>query len=96
MLAVPLNDAPAQSVNVQLGGQSCTIVVQVKRTGTYFDLYVNDGLVVGGAQCLDRNAIVRGVHLGFVGELMFVDTQGKADPTYPGMGSRFSLLYLDA
>ena len=96
MLAIPLNDDPAQSVNVQLGGQSCTIIVKVKRTGTYLDLYVNNALIVGGAQCLDHNKIVRAGYQGFVGELMFVDTQGKSDPTYPGMGSRFSLLYLDS
>lgn len=96
MLAIPLNDDSAQSVNVQLGGQSCTIIVKVKRTGTYLDLYVNNAMIVGGAQCLDRNKIVRAGYQGFVGELMFVDTQGKSDPTYPGMGSRFSLLYLDA
>jgi hypothetical protein len=34
--------------------------------------------------------------MGFIGNLLFVDTQGSSDPTYDGLGSRFSLVYLTA
>ena len=35
-------------------------------------------------------------YLGFVGDFVFVDTQGSADPIYSGLGSRFQLIYLEA
>jgi len=32
--------------------------------------------------------------IGFPGDLMFVDNLGNSDPASPGLGSRFSLVYL--
>ena len=35
-------------------------------------------------------------YTGFIGNLLFIDTQGNSDPSYDGLGSRFSLVYLTA
>jgi hypothetical protein len=32
--------------------------------------------------------------VGFIGDLIFIDTQGTSDPNYTGLGSRFLLAYL--
>ncbi len=95
MKIIPLLDAPSQTVSVQLAGQACRLNVYVKTTGTYLDLYVADRLIVSGVVCQNVNRIVRDAYLGFVGDFAFLDTRGKADPTSPGMGSRFLLVYLE-
>jgi hypothetical protein len=35
-------------------------------------------------------------YLGFVGNVMFIDTQGSSDPHAAGLGSRFQLVYFSA
>ena len=67
-----------------------------KITGLYMDLYVDNALVIGGVICEDRNRIVRSKYLGFIGDFMFYDNHGKSDPTYDGLGNRYTLLYLEA
>ena len=90
---IPLAVFPAQSLAVQLGGQSCVIRVYQKSTGLYLDLLVGAVPIVTGALCRDRVWIVRDGYLGFTGDLAFVDTQGEADPFYTGLADRFQLLW---
>ena len=96
MLLIPIVDTFSQSVSAQLGGQSCTLSLYQKSIGFYCDVYVNDTLIIGGVLCHDQNLIVRDLYLGFVGDLMFLDTQGNDDPSSPGLGTRWQLYYLDA
>lgn len=95
MQIIPIVDAPSQTLAVQLAGQSCTINVYQKSTGLFLDLLVNDALIVGGVICENMNRIVRSLYLGFVGDLLFQDTQGESDPSTPGLGTRFVLCYLE-
>lgn len=96
MQIVPIIDAYSQTLTITLGGQSCRIDLKTRATGLYCDLYVNDVLKVGGVVCRNLARIVINSYLGFVGDLMFSDTQGAADPSSPGLGSRFLLFYLEA
>lgn len=96
MLVIPLQPVPAQVLNVTLGNQACTLNVYAKSTGLYIDLYVSNALIIGGVICQNINRIVRDLYLGFVGDLVFNDTQGASDPTYDGLGGRYVLLYLSA
>lgn len=95
MLVVPLQAVPSQIVGVSLANQACTFNVYAKSAGLYIDVLVNNALIIGGVICQDLNRIVRDVYLGFIGDLIFFDTQGASDPTYSGLGGRFVLLYLD-
>ena len=90
---ITLAPVPAQAVSVSLGGQTCQINVYQKRTGLYLDLGVNNVPIIYGVLCLNANLIVRDAYLGFVGDLIFYDTQGSNDPDYTGLGGRFQLLY---
>ena len=90
---IPLKAVASQVMSVQLGGQLCTIAVYQKSTGLYADLSVSDAPVVTGVVCEDRNPLVRGVYLGFVGDLYFVDTQGTTDPQYLGLADRYQFLW---
>jgi len=94
MLIIPINPVPSQVLNVQLADQACTIRIYQKFYGIYLDLLVSDVLIIGGVKCEDRNRIVRDIYLGFLGDLTFIDNQGLSDPTFTGLGSRFSLAYL--
>lgn len=96
MKIVPLLEASSQTLSITLGGQSCRINLRTRSTGLYCDLYVNDMLIIGGVACRNLTRIVIDGYLGFVGDLMFSDTQGTDDPSSPGLGSRFLLFYVEA
>lgn len=93
---IPLKAVASQVMSVQLGGQLCTIAIYQKSTGLYADVYVADSLVVGGVICENLNPLVRGLYLGFVGQLYFNDTQGTTDPYYTGLADRYQLLWESA
>ncbi|WP_454813763.1 phage baseplate plug family protein [Labrys neptuniae] len=95
MQIVPLQSVPNQAISILLGGQNCQINVYTKAGGLYLDLYVDNVLIVGGVACQNLNRIVRSTYLGFVGDLGFIDNQGTSDPSYDGLGARYSLAYLE-
>ena len=106
---IALAAVASQSVNIILGSQSCTLNIYQRAIGVtradgsvatavplLMDIYVGGVLILGGALCRNGVKIVRDVYLGFVGDLVFYDTQGTADPVYTGFGSRFILTYWPA
>lgn len=95
MLLVPTRPIPSQFFSITLDDQICRINVYQKTTGLFFDLYVNSVLIIGGVICENWNRIVRDAYLGFVGDFVFIDTQGTSDPVYTGLGSQYQLIYLE-
>lgn len=93
-LVIPLISTPSQTLACTLAGQSCQIAVYQKSTGVFLDLVLVSTPIITAALCRDRVSIVREVYLGFVGSLVFIDTQGADDPDYTGFGTRFQLVYL--
>lgn len=96
MQIVPIIDEPSQTLTITLGGQSCRIELKTRSTGLYCDMYVNDTLILGSVVCRNLARLVIDGYLGFVGDLMFSDTQGADDPSSPGLGTRFLLFYIEA
>lgn len=98
MLQIPLAPTPAQIVNVSLANQACTLKIYQKFWGLFCDVLVNNKVIIQGVICQNLNLIVRSLYLGFVGDLMFFDTQGTSDPFFEDLagtsGGRFFLLYL--
>ena len=95
MQIIPVQDVCNQSVQITLGGQACNInLYQTLDQGFYCDLYVNNALVIGGVICQNLNKIVRDLYFGFSGDLYWNDLQGSNDPSSPGLGTRYELLYL--
>lgn len=94
MNVIPIQDTPSQDLNINLGGQFCTISLRTRVSGMFCDLYVNNSLIIGGVICQNLNPIVRDTYLGFSGDLMFLDTQGVSDPVSPGLGTRYLLIYV--
>lgn len=96
MREIPLLREPSQTCSVVLEGQSCQLSVYQKSTGVFLDLRINHGPVAMAVLCHDRVRLIREIYSGFVGDLAFVDTQGREDPFYTGFGGRFKLMYLEA
>ena len=59
----------------------------------YCDLTLNGSPLFVGMPCLNGKAIGNYPYLGFVGQLVFVDEQGGQDPSSPGLGTRYVLIY---
>ena len=95
MKIIQITAVPSQTLNSNLGGQNCKISIYQKSTGVFLDLSVANIPIVVGMLCLDRVSLVRHAYLGFVGSLVFCDTQGVSDPTYDGLGVRYLLGYLE-
>lgn len=104
---IALSPVPAQSVTIQLNGQSCQILVYTLGTDDdahlYFDLYLAGTPIANGVVCRNlQYLLAHETYTGFQGDFMFVDnqaTQGAAyqtgtDPVYTGLGSQYELLYL--
>lgn len=96
MQTVPLQSVPSQSTRVVLGGQNCQISLNQKPQGLFFDLSVDGVAIVNNIIARDAVPLVCREYVGFTGNLLFVDTQGSADPDYTGLAAKFSLVYLTA
>lgn len=94
MQQLPLQPVPSQSIAVILGGQNCQILIYQKPEGLFFDLNADGVEIVCAVIALNIVPLVCRTYAGFVGNLIFIDTQGSSDPTYDGLGSRYSLVYL--
>lgn len=94
MQAIPLQPVPSQQLQVVLGGQLCQISVYLKRTYLYVDTSANGVDVSTAVMALNGVPLVPIGYTGFVGNLIFVDTQGTTDPQYSGLGSRYQLVYV--
>jgi hypothetical protein len=95
MQIIPLQPTQNQTLTVLLGNQNCRINVYQKFYGLFIDLTVDARPVLAGVICQHANRIVRYSYLGFVGDLAFFDTQGKADPRFDGLGGRYQLVYIE-
>ncbi|CAG9263992.1 conserved hypothetical protein [Burkholderia diffusa] len=95
MQTISLAAVASQSLTATLAQQNCGIKLYQKSTGLYLDLYVASQLVLAGVLCRDRVYLVRQAYRGFVGDLVFVDTQGEEDPQYTGLGARWQLRYVE-
>jgi len=93
MRQIPLRAVPSQACSVVLGGQNCQVSVYQKSTGVFLDLLVNHAPVAMAVLCHDRVWLIRESYSGFIGDLAFIDTQGRDDPDYTGFGGRFQLMY---
>ena len=96
MQTVPLQPVPSQSTKVVLGGQNCQILIYQKPQGCFVDINADGVDIVVGIIGRDAVPLVCREYAGFIGNLIFIDTQGSDDPSYEGLGDRWTLVYLTA
>jgi hypothetical protein len=92
---IPLQPIPNQTVSVVLGTQFCQINIYQKEQGLFMDVNSDNKEIASGVICRDRNFIVRYPYRGFKGDLSFVDLNGKSDPYYLELNSRWVLIYVE-
>lgn len=102
MLIIPLSAVPSQTLAVTLASQYCNINIYQKGDIVFADLFNLNIPVFTTVLVMDRVRLVRENYLGFIGDIMMMDTQIPAgetigsDPDYTGLGSRWQLCYLEA
>ncbi len=94
MQNIPLQAVPSQTVKTILANQTCQIFVYLRKNNLYVDVNVGGVEIVSGIIALNAVPIVCRNYAGFVGNLVFIDSQGNTDPTYDALGSRYCLIYL--
>lgn len=95
MLELPLIPEPGQMLSAVLGGQNCRFFIYQKDQGLFLDLVVNGVNVAVGVICRNEVLLIAADYIGFIGNLMFTDTQGLSDPMFGELGTRYVLLYLE-
>jgi hypothetical protein len=93
-LTVPLQAVPSQRLQIVLAGQQCDIAVYQREQWVFTDLRSNGVDIFIGVLSRDAVPLNPRSYMGFLGNLVFIDTQGSSDPTYDGLGSRYQLQYL--
>lgn len=101
MKTIPLTAAPSQTLSVVLAGQSCQIkVYQLSPESSpplYMDLSVAGASIVRTRIARDRGRVLLDAgYQGFIGDFIWIDTQGTSDPRYAGLGTRWQLIYLES
>lgn len=96
MQTVPLQPVPSQSTKVVLGGQNCQILIYQKPQGCFVDINADGVDISVGTIARDAVPLISREYAGFSGNLLFIDSQGSADPSYEGLGDRWALVYLTA
>lgn len=95
MQIIPLSQLPAQTLNVVLADQYCTISLYWRQTRLYLDLSVGAFAVCQGAICQDRASVVQSPSRYFNGSLHFYDQEGRRPPQWEGLNTRWVLLFLE-
>lgn len=96
MLTVPTQPVASQVFSVLLDNQQVRIRLRQLNTGLFMNLESEGEEIIGLVVCQNLNRIVRNKYLGFIGDLVFLDSTGAgADPYYTGLGSRWQLIYLE-
>jgi len=88
---IPIDTVPNQEIMTILNGQQCRITIRTIKNNTFLSLETNAGIICQNVLCVDRSAIARSNH--FIGDLIFIDTEGEESPVYTGFNSRWLLLY---
>ena len=96
MQQIPLQPIPSQSTKVVLGGQNCQLLVYQKPQGVFVDINADGVDISVGTIARDAVPLISREYAGFIGNLIFIDTQGSDDPSYEGLGDRWTLVYLTA
>lgn len=97
MIQVPLSAVPSQTLAITLAGQACRIAVRSNGGNLYFDLTVGTESILKSKICRNLQRLLLGAkYRNFIGDFIFVDTQGDEQPAYSELNSRWLLYYLAA
>jgi hypothetical protein len=93
MLYIQVQALPAQTFQVVLDGQECTISLYQRVGRMFLDLAVGDVGIRKGAICQHNADVIQSESRFFSGNLRWLDTRGQRPPEWQGIGDRFFLVY---
>ena len=97
MQAISLQPVPNQTASMLVAGQLAGINLYTMSDGNlYIDILLNNLPILTGVLCLNKTRIVRDAYFGFIGDFIFVDTQGSNDPQFAELGTRYQFNYVSA
>lgn len=97
MLRIPVQASANQTLAVTLARQAAQITLRQMGGQLYFSLTVGGVSIVRTRVCRDRQRLLLDArYKPFAGDFAFVDMQGRSDPTYKELGTRFLLFYIEA
>jgi len=97
MIPVPTSAVPSQTFSIVLANQDCQIALRQNGANMYFDLAVSGTAVVTARIVRNKQRLLLDAQYhGFVGDFIFNDTQGDAQPFYTGLNTRYVLYYMEA
>lgn len=96
MFEIPLQPVPSQNVKSVLDGQNFQMFIRQMSQGLFVDVNVDGVEVMTAVVARDAVPLISRDYVGVSGNLLFTDTQGGDDPSYAGLGARFTLIYLTA
>lgn len=96
MQVIPVAAIPAQSFNVVLDGQNCTIFLYWKQMRLFMDLICNGNVVGTGLICENRADVLQRRTLNFSGTLHFFDMDGNRHPEWAELDTRYFLIFVPA
>ncbi len=92
MKSIPLSAVPSQAFESQLSPDKLARI-SLRTFGRY--LYFTLDGVVATRLCRDRvRLLLDAEYHEFGGDFMIVDTQGRNDPNWSGLGARYILVYI--
>ena len=99
MIEIPLTPYPDQELQIDLGGQACTIRVFERAGFMYMDLTVRRTKILKGTLCQPTTPIIPKTVRGFSGQFYVIDdaaaTAGSQEsPAFSGWGTRYKLYWL--
>lgn len=90
---IPLINRPNQTLTCNINNQTLDITLNTRNEERLFiTLKVNNTLIVANRVCLNGIALVKNNYADIACDLVFIDTQGKNDPHYSGLGYRYQLM----
>lgn len=97
MQTITLQPVANQTASVLVAGQLAGInLYTMSDRNLYIDILLNNVPILTGIICLDKTLIMRDAYLGFIGDFIFVDTQGSNDPQFSELGARYQFNYVSA
>ena len=94
MQIIPVQPIPAQTFQIILDGQYCTISIYWRWGRCFMDLSVGETAIFKGALCLHAQAVNQFPSQSFAGTLYFIDMLSQEPPQWEGLGERWVLAYL--
>lgn len=99
MIEIPLSAYPDQKLQIDLGGQMCTLRVYERSGFMYLDLTLGRTLLASGLLCQPTTPVLAPPPSGFSGNFCVIDTLAASEssqesPEFSGWGTRYKLYWL--